>query len=77
MRPVEGQPKSKQPIKDAILFMIGGGSYIEYQNLIEYENGLNRDKPVSNRVRIVYGATEMPRPNEFLNYLTQLGKESQ
>lgn len=77
MRPVEGQPKSKQPIRDAILFVIGGGSYIEYQNLMEYEAGLNRDKPLSNRMRIVYGATEMPRPSEFLNYLTQLGKESQ
>ena len=31
MRPVEGQPKSRQPISQAILFMIGGGSYIEYQ----------------------------------------------
>ena len=31
MRPVEGQPKSRQPISQAILFIIGGGSYIEYQ----------------------------------------------
>merc|ERR1712141_998848 len=62
MRPVEGQPKSKQPISQAILFMIGGGSFVEYQNLIEYETSLNKDKPVAQRLRLIYGATEMPRP---------------
>jgi len=77
MRPVEGQPKSRQPISQAILFMIGGGSYIEYQNLIEYEQQYNKDKAAAARLRVVYGATEMPRPTEFLGYLTQLGKESQ
>jgi len=77
MRPVEGQPKSRQPISQAILFIIGGGSYIEYQNLIEYESQYNKDKPAAQRLRCVYGATEMPRPTEFLGYLTQLGKESQ
>ena len=57
--------------------MIGGGSFVEYQNLIEYETSLNKDKPVAQRLRVIYGATEMPRPTEFLGYLTQLGKESQ
>ena len=28
MRPTDSMPKSKQPISQAIVFMIGGGSYI-------------------------------------------------
>ena len=76
MRPTEGQPRSKQPITQAILFLIGGGSFIEYQNLMEYEKGRNTDKPPAQRLNIIYGATEIPKPNEFLSYLTKLGTES-
>lgn len=77
MHPTEGQPKSKQPITQAILFLIGGGSFVEYQNLMEYEKKRNEDKSQAQRLNIIYGATEIPKPNEFLKYLTQLGTESQ
>lgn len=29
-------PKHKTPFTEAIVFMIGGGNYIEYQNLVDY-----------------------------------------
>lgn len=29
-------PKSRAPYQDAIVFMVGGGTYAEYQNLIDY-----------------------------------------
>lgn len=29
-------PKSRAPFQDAIIFVIGGGNYIEYQNLVDF-----------------------------------------
>jgi hypothetical protein len=29
-------PRSRAPFQDAIVFMVGGGSYAEYQNLVDY-----------------------------------------
>lgn len=29
-------PKNRAPFQDAIVFVIGGGNYIEYQNLVDY-----------------------------------------
>lgn len=76
MRPTESMPKSKQPISQAIVFMIGGGSYIEYQNLMEYEESRKQERLGGQNISVIYGATEMPTPNDFLKYLTKLGNES-
>lgn len=29
-------PKSRSPFQDAMVFVVGGGNYIEYQNLVDY-----------------------------------------
>lgn len=29
-------PKNRAPFQDAIVFVIGGGNYIEYQNLVDF-----------------------------------------
>lgn len=29
-------PKNRSPFQDAIVFVIGGGNYIEYQNLVDF-----------------------------------------
>lgn len=29
-------PKSRAPYQDGIVFMVGGGTYAEYQNLVDY-----------------------------------------
>lgn len=29
-------PKNRTPFQDAIVFIVGGGNYIEYQNLVDY-----------------------------------------
>ena len=40
LEPCEGgsplPPKSRAPFQDAIVFMVGGGNYAEYQNLVDY-----------------------------------------
>jgi hypothetical protein len=34
--PPNSAPRKNTPFREAIVFMIGGGNYIEYQNLQEY-----------------------------------------
>lgn len=29
-------PKNRAPFQDAVVFMVGGGNYIEYQNLVDF-----------------------------------------
>jgi hypothetical protein len=29
-------PRNRTPFQEAIVFMVGGGNYIEYQNLVDY-----------------------------------------
>lgn len=29
-------PRNRSPFQDAIVFIVGGGNYIEYQNLVDY-----------------------------------------
>jgi hypothetical protein len=36
LRGAEQTPKSRTPVQDAIVFVIGGGNYIEYQNLVDF-----------------------------------------
>lgn len=29
-------PRNRSPFQDAVVFVVGGGNYIEYQNLVDY-----------------------------------------
>lgn len=29
-------PRNRSPFQDAVVFIVGGGNYIEYQNLVDY-----------------------------------------
>jgi hypothetical protein len=53
-------PHSSLPFTEAIVFMVGGGNFIEWENLIAHIQG-DRD--------IIYGATEMLSPESFLDEL--------
>ena len=37
-------PWAKTPFTDAVVFMVGGGNYIEYQNLQEYARSKNQSR---------------------------------
>ncbi|KAK3594147.1 hypothetical protein CHS0354_040923 [Potamilus streckersoni] len=63
-------PRNKSPFQDAYVFMVGGGNYIEYQNLVDYA----KERSSSNPKRIVYGCTELCNAAQFLKELTDLGK---
>jgi HPt (histidine-containing phosphotransfer) domain-containing protein len=53
-----------------VVFVVGGGSYTEFQNLREWEQG------TGGRKTMTYGATEIFSGEEFLSQLSQLGGES-
>ena len=36
LKNTEQVPKNKTAFQEAIVFIVGGGNYIEYQNLIDY-----------------------------------------
>ncbi|GAB2291632.1 Vesicle trafficking between the ER and Golgi [Dionaea muscipula] len=57
------------PFKEAIVFMIGGGNYLEHGSLQELAR---RQQPAKN---IVYGTTEILTGGEFVEQLAVLGKK--
>ncbi|XP_010941410.1 SEC1 family transport protein SLY1 [Elaeis guineensis] len=57
------------PFKEAIVFMIGGGNYVEYRSLMELAQ---RSQPVKH---VIYGTTEVLNGAEFIEQLTELGQK--
>uniref|UniRef100_A0A1I7VCF1 Vesicle protein sorting-associated n=3 Tax=Loa loa TaxID=7209 RepID=A0A1I7VCF1_LOALO len=64
----EPQRARGNPPQDVIVFVIGGGNYVEYQNLVDY----GKSKGLA---RITYGCTELVNPKQFVEQLTRLGRE--
>ena len=60
----------KGPFREAIVFMIGGGNYIEYRSLMELGQ---RAQPVKN---VIYGATEILNGSEFVEQLIVLSQKT-
>uniref|UniRef100_A0A914CA46 Uncharacterized protein n=1 Tax=Acrobeloides nanus TaxID=290746 RepID=A0A914CA46_9BILA len=60
--------RTGQLAMDVIVFVVGGGNYVEYQNIHEYgkTKGLHR---------ITYGCTEVVTPKQFTDQLTRLGQK--
>lgn len=65
-------PRSKTPFQEAIVFVVGGGNYIEYQNLMDYLKGKTTYGGASKR--ITYGCSELFNAEQFLKQLLQLGE---
>uniref|UniRef100_A0A8R1HSR0 Sec1 family domain-containing protein 1 n=1 Tax=Caenorhabditis japonica TaxID=281687 RepID=A0A8R1HSR0_CAEJA len=59
----------QHPAHDLILFVVGGGNYVEYQNLVDYGKR-------KNLARVTYGCTELVNPTQFCDQLTRLGRAS-
>ncbi|CAN6206621.1 unnamed protein product [Urochloa humidicola] len=60
----------KGPFREAVVFMIGGGNYIEYRSLMELEQRTQPSK------HVIYGATEILSGAEFIHQLTELGQKA-
>ncbi|KAL1210410.1 SEC1 family transport protein SLY1 [Cardamine amara subsp. amara] len=59
----------KGPFKEVIVFMIGGGNYIEYSSLQELSQRQEMGK------NIIYGATEILTGTELVEQLALLGQK--
>uniref|UniRef100_A0A8C9NC50 Sec1 family domain containing 1 n=1 Tax=Serinus canaria TaxID=9135 RepID=A0A8C9NC50_SERCA len=53
---------------NAIVFVVGGGNYIEYQNLIDYIKGKQGK-------HVLYGCSELFNATQFIKQLSQLGQK--
>ncbi|CUM63187.1 uncharacterized protein PRCAT00000756001 [Priceomyces carsonii] len=65
------KPPKRQFYQEALVFVIGGGNYIEYQNLQEWATQPN--KPAK---KVIYGSTEILTANDFLSECSALAKSS-
>jgi len=61
--------KNKTNFQEAIVFMVGGGNYIEYINLLSYA----KRQPNSAK-KVVYGCSELSSAAQFMKQLTRLGQ---
>ncbi|XP_040267116.1 sec1 family domain-containing protein 1 isoform X1 [Bufo bufo] len=61
-------PRNKNPFQEAIVFVVGGGNYIEYQNLVDYMK-------TKQGKHILYGCTELFNAAQFVKQLSQLGQK--
>ncbi|KAF2071397.1 hypothetical protein CYY_007291 [Polysphondylium violaceum] len=57
-------PRRTTPFKEAIVFTVGGGNYVEYQNLQDYSKKSNK--------KIIYGTTELLTSKDFLAQIKTL-----
>ncbi|KAJ3343785.1 Vesicle trafficking between the ER and Golgi [Gonapodya sp. JEL0774] len=60
--------RARTVFQDAVVFVVGGGNYLEYQNLQEFAQRQTQKK------RITYGSTELLTATQFLSQLAQLGQ---
>ncbi|CAG9819608.1 unnamed protein product [Phaedon cochleariae] len=65
-------PRNRSPFQDAIVFVVGGGNYIEYQNLVDYGKAKTTTGSIK---RISYGATTLNNANQLMKQLSLLGQE--
>ncbi|KNC79335.1 hypothetical protein SARC_08271 [Sphaeroforma arctica JP610] len=63
--------KTRTIFSEAIVFMVGGGNYVEFHNLKEYQK---RSQTPSH---ITYGATTLFSAEDFLVELNALGRGGQ
>ncbi|KAG2179061.1 hypothetical protein INT43_001911 [Umbelopsis isabellina] len=63
--------RHKVAYQEAIVFVIGGGNYIEYQNLQEVASFSEQRNNLQKK--ITYGSTDILSPSEFLSQLQALG----
>lgn len=61
------RPPRKNAYDEAIIFTVGGGTYLEYGNLQEWVARSNGTK------RVIYGSTDICTPTKFLQECARLG----
>lgn len=73
----DNEVQRKKTYQDSIVFVVGGGNYIEYQNLVDYCKSKSKSATGTLGIRnVIYGSTDLMNANQFLHQLEQLGEVS-
>lgn len=67
-----GANKGRQQYNESVVFVVGGGGYVEYGNLTEWAGRSQREGGGGGK-RVVYGSTEIMGPRGFVGVLAELG----
>jgi hypothetical protein len=60
------QHRLKSPFRNAVTFLVGGGNYVEMQQLQEWAQ--------EHQKQVIYGSTDLVSPAEFVDELCHLGQ---
>lgn len=73
IRPTDASsvPRNRYPFQEAVVFVVGGGNYIEYQNIVDHV----KSKTGSAARRVMYGCTNLQNASQFVKQLARLGSE--
>merc|ERR1711916_124526 len=66
-------PSAPSTFSHAIVFVVGGGNYVEYQNLLEFAKEVSSGP--GRALSITYGSTQLVSPGEFVDQLGVLGAQ--
>ncbi|WOO84909.1 Protein sly1 [Vanrija pseudolonga] len=64
--------RTRTQFQESVVFVVGGGGYVEYSNLQEWASRSQKEGGGGGK-RITYGSTEILNPEAFLNALGELG----
>ncbi|XP_037799503.1 sec1 family domain-containing protein 1-like [Penaeus monodon] len=74
LRPGDGNvagARTRTPFQESVVFVVGGGNYMEYNNLVNYA----KKKAGATNKKIIYGCTDVVNAEQFLNQLSKLGND--
>lgn len=64
--------RSRTQYQESVVFVVGGGGYVEYSNLQEWASRSQREGGGGGK-KITYGSTEILNPTAFVQALNDLG----
>lgn len=67
--------RGRQQYQEAVVFVVGGGGYVEYGNLMEWASRSQREGGGGGK-KVTYGSTEIVNPTGFVRVLGELGKSA-
>ncbi|WWD21359.1 hypothetical protein CI109_105843 [Kwoniella shandongensis] len=64
--------RGRQQYQESVVFVVGGGGYVEYGNLMEWA-GRHQKEGGGGGKKVTYGSTEILNPTAFVKTLAKLG----
>lgn len=65
--------RGRQQYQESLVFVVGGGGYVEYGNLMEWAGRSQREGGGGGK-KVTYGSTEILNPTAFVKAIGELGR---